>query len=239
MAGVQQISGRMLKHELIAKQLEDSIRGGSLAGGDALPAEVDLAQHFQVSRGTVRRALEELNRRRLITTENGRGSFVSFHGHEIDRPGGWARALVESGTGVSTEILRLELTTDLLLTTELDGAESEFVLIERLRRLPTGTVISFERALVPAVGPLAQIPTEGLIEGSLTKTLDAAGLVATNGEQWVEVVALESEAAAILKASKGTRFLRTTRLSQDPTGRFVEKVTSLLHPDHFRIHHRF
>jgi len=64
----------------------DRIQDGSLPPGHALPPETALAEKYQVSRLTVRRALADLARAGAIRTEHGVGSFVSFQPlrHRID-----------------------------------------------------------------------------------------------------------------------------------------------------------
>jgi GntR family transcriptional regulator len=48
-----------------------------LAPGARLRAERELAEHYEVAYGTVRRAMEVLRERRLIETIHGRGTFVT------------------------------------------------------------------------------------------------------------------------------------------------------------------
>ena len=45
--------------------------------GARLRAERELAEHYEVAYGTVRRAMEVLRERRLIETIHGRGTFVT------------------------------------------------------------------------------------------------------------------------------------------------------------------
>lgn len=63
------------------RQIEQSIEGdiisGRAASGSRLPTEAELAARFRVNRHTVRRAMEELERRGLVRIEQGRGSFVA------------------------------------------------------------------------------------------------------------------------------------------------------------------
>ncbi|MBW4036716.1 MAG: phosphonate metabolism transcriptional regulator PhnF [Proteobacteria bacterium] len=61
----------------IAAQLREDIASGAIAPGGRLPPEAALASRFAVNRHTVRRALEDLARDRLIRIEHGRGSFVA------------------------------------------------------------------------------------------------------------------------------------------------------------------
>lgn len=68
----------------IASALEERIGAGELRAEERLPSEGALSTRFAVNRHTVRRALEELERRGLIRTEQGRGSFVA--GTVLDYP---------------------------------------------------------------------------------------------------------------------------------------------------------
>ncbi len=56
---------------------EEEIQAGRVKAGEKLPAERDLAEELHTARGTVKRAYEELVRRRLVEAAPGRGSFVS------------------------------------------------------------------------------------------------------------------------------------------------------------------
>lgn len=66
-------------YQQVADQLRDRILDGSLAPGDRLPPEFELAEIFGVSRSTVREALRVLASRDLIHTTRGTngGTFVS------------------------------------------------------------------------------------------------------------------------------------------------------------------
>jgi GntR family transcriptional regulator len=60
----------------LADILEADIKAGTYAPGSPLPSEMTLAQRYGVSRGTVRRATEELRERGLVITLPQRGTFV-------------------------------------------------------------------------------------------------------------------------------------------------------------------
>lgn len=62
----------------IADDLEQEIVAGTYAAGERMPGEIELAQHFDVNRHTVRRALAELARRGVVRTERGSGTFVEL-----------------------------------------------------------------------------------------------------------------------------------------------------------------
>jgi DNA-binding FadR family transcriptional regulator len=57
--------------ELVAKRLRNSIIRGELKAGHALPGEVALMAHFQVSRQTLREALRVLESESLLSITRG------------------------------------------------------------------------------------------------------------------------------------------------------------------------
>lgn len=64
-------------HAIVAVRTESRIRSGEWATGDRLPPERDLCRELDVSRTTLRQALAELERRGLVSREQGRGTFVA------------------------------------------------------------------------------------------------------------------------------------------------------------------
>jgi GntR family transcriptional repressor for pyruvate dehydrogenase complex len=63
--------------DVIMAQLEAMILEGSLKPGQQLPPERELAAQFEVSRPSLREALQKLSARGLIVSRQGGGSFVS------------------------------------------------------------------------------------------------------------------------------------------------------------------
>lgn len=228
------------KPEQIATVLEKEIRSGMLGFGDRLQSENELVQRFSVSRNTVRKGLEELSNRGLITTRVGIGSFVTFDGKAVDGAIGWSRALADAGANAVTRTLRLEMVEDAELAAKLDIASTTFIAVDRVRsNAADGHAISIERSRLPLSPELEDVPLKGLREGSLHQTLRAAGLFPDHGEEWVDIAMLTAEDAAILACDAGAPFLRTRRLTRCADGRLIEYVTSLLNPEHFALHLEF
>ena len=63
----------------IKENITRQIVSGRWLSNHELPSETDLCAHFGVSRGTLRRALDELENRGLIVRRQGRGTFVATH----------------------------------------------------------------------------------------------------------------------------------------------------------------
>jgi GntR family transcriptional regulator len=228
------------KPEQIASVLEQEIRSGMLAFGDRLQSENELVQRFAVSRNTLRKGLEELNSRGLITTKVGIGSFVTFNGQTINDVMGWSKALADVGADTETRVLRIEMIRDAELAALLGISDDSFIAVDRLRLLGKDQKpISIERSRLPFLPELEEVPLKGLRSGSLTQTLRAVGLVADCGEEWADIEMLGEAEAALLGWAPGSAFLRTRRLTREADGRPIEYVTSLLNPAYFALHLEF
>ena len=62
--------------EYIVEQIESEIKNGNLPPGSKLPSERELARLFEVSRSSVREALNILQAKGLISSSQGEGTFV-------------------------------------------------------------------------------------------------------------------------------------------------------------------
>jgi GntR family transcriptional regulator len=66
-------------YQQIKALLTRSLSKSEWKAGEALPAEPELAQRFQVSQGTVRKALDALTAEGLLVRRQGKGTFVATH----------------------------------------------------------------------------------------------------------------------------------------------------------------
>ncbi|MFC1438653.1 GntR family transcriptional regulator [Streptacidiphilus sp. N1-10] len=227
------------KHQRIADLLTQEIRAGRLRQGSQLPGEHALTKRFAVSRTTVRQALRKLSDEGLIATRAGIGSVVTFDGTPLDDREGWTAAFAYAGTPLAATVLRLESVLDAELAQRLGLAEETgFLALDRVRSLAveSGDVpVSLELSRSLLVPELAEVPRTGLLDGSLTRTLAAAGLIQRRGRQVASVAPLPPSEATALARPAGEAFLKVERTSWDQDDGFVEHVTSWLSPEHFRL----
>lgn len=66
----------MLKYEKIADEIRQAIRKGKYSSGDQLPMEKEMCKQYQVSRVTIKRAMDELVKQGLVIKRRGSGTFV-------------------------------------------------------------------------------------------------------------------------------------------------------------------
>jgi GntR family transcriptional regulator len=80
-----------------------------------------------------------------------------------------------------------------------------------------------------------EITQEELVQtGSLYGVLGQHNIIIEVGEETIEAVAAQEEAATLLHVPLASPLLLTTRFSWDRDGRFVEYVVAFYHPDLYR-----
>lgn len=96
--------------DMIAAQLEELIVQGVLVPGERLLAERELAQEMDVSRPSLRDALQKLEAKGLIESRKGGGTFVrNFLGPSLTDP---LAALLEKSPNTAQDFLELRTTLD-------------------------------------------------------------------------------------------------------------------------------
>jgi GntR family transcriptional regulator len=66
----------------LERQMREALAGGEWKPGEAIPAERRLAERFNVSIGTIRKAIDELVAANLLIRQQGRGTFVASHNRD-------------------------------------------------------------------------------------------------------------------------------------------------------------
>jgi len=66
----------------VKKRITESLAEGLWNPGQSIPSEVELAQSFSVSQGTVRKAIDELAAENILIRRQGKGTFVASHDEE-------------------------------------------------------------------------------------------------------------------------------------------------------------
>ncbi|GAB0118004.1 GntR family transcriptional regulator [Acidisoma sp. 7E03] len=227
------------KYQRVAELLSRDIAAGTFRPGERLPGELDLARSFAVSRSTIRQALSNLQEAGLIETWSGAGSFVCYDGARIDDALGWSRALARHGVASEPRLLRFERIADPDLAADLALPAPDFLALDRVRRTDGGKPISFERSRLPWRAVFEPILADGLVDGSLSRTLEQLGIRPVGGSEAVELAHLSAEEAQALNQKEGAPFLGTTRIVHDRAGGIIEHVRSLLHPGHFTLQLNF
>lgn len=69
-------------YQQIKALITRGLQEGDWKPGEAIPSEMELAQRYRVSQGTVRKAIDELAAENLLVRRQGKGTFVATHSEE-------------------------------------------------------------------------------------------------------------------------------------------------------------
>ncbi len=219
---LNRVSPIPLYHQL-ARQLEAAVQSGVLAKGAFLENELDLADKWQVSRPTVRRAIQDLVDNGLLVRRRGVGTQVV--NDQVRRPFKLTSLfddLAASGRAPLTTVLTHErIAADTSVAEALSVPIGTGVVhIERCRAAGTHRLAILRNWLtVEAAG---QFSTEQLAASGLYALMRERGIRPHSATQRLGAVAATAADATILGLSVGAPLVTMRRVMQDDTGRVVE-----------------
>jgi GntR family transcriptional regulator len=140
------------RHSQISQWLRSQIDKGVYEAEEKLPSENELAKKFDVSRVTIRRALQSLESEEIIYRCQGLGSFVSETRtpHNLVRLTDFNEDMAKAGLDASSEVREFQtIDAPLWLTAPLNIQEGTKVIqVDRLR-LANGNPIAFDSTWLP------------------------------------------------------------------------------------------
>jgi GntR family transcriptional regulator len=69
-------------YEEVRQRITRALAAGEWKPGQLIPSEIEFARQFGVSKGTVRRALDDLVAEKILVRRQGRGTFVATHSRD-------------------------------------------------------------------------------------------------------------------------------------------------------------
>ena len=222
----------------IQKAILEQIQDGQLRPGGLLPSEAELAQQYQVSRITAKRALDDLVRLGRAYRQQGRGTFVAQPRiREISGFRSFSEDIRARGFVPSSQILEFTQTApDEAARERLHLPEGEQVYLLKRLRLASDEPVAIETACLPCricPGLLA----EDLSRGSLYNILmQKYQVVPTWADAEVEAAAASREEATLLKLKPGIPVLSARRVTYAANYDAIETVVSVYRGDRFTFY---
>ena len=204
------------RHAQITLWLVEQIEKGEYQPDEKLPSENDLAKKFDVSRVTIRRALQSLENDQIIYRCQGLGSFVSDERkkHNLIKLTDFNEDMERAGLEASSVVKRFEvITAPKWLAERLNIEENIKVLqVDRLR-LGDGEPIAYDTSWLPIFyGQL--LTKEALKEKTIYSILeDDYDIEVTKGCYRMSATAADDELSEALKVPVNTPLFLIDRIT--------------------------
>lgn len=214
-------------YQQIKQLLLRSLDQGEWKPGEVIPSEFELAARYQVSQGTVRKAIDELAAEHILMRRQGKGTFVSTH-HEPHVRFRFLRLAANEGhtPPIQSKILACQrVRTTATIAQQLDTKVGESLVF--IRRL-----LSFEG--VPTVIDDIYLPST-LFKGLTTQMLETHagvplyglfetefGVSMVRAEEQIRAVLAPQELADLLNIKQQSALLKVDRTSYTYADRPVE-----------------
>lgn len=224
-------------YQQIKTLLLQSLDRGEWKPGESIPSELELAARYQVSQGTVRKAIDELAAENLLLRRQGKGTFVATH-HEATVRYRFLRLTPDDG--------KPRLTGSRILDCRRQKASAEIAALLELR---TGdSVVNIRRLLsfdgMPTI--LDDIWLPGAVFRDLTADLLARyrgplyglfetefGISMVRADEKIRAVAAQEDESQLLDVACGAPLLLVERVSRTYGDRPVEVRRGLCRTEQF------
>ena len=203
-----------------------ALENGEWRPGEAIPSETELATRFNVSQGTVRKAIDEMAAENLLVRRQGKGTFVASHSD----PRAFFRFLrlvplaggIESSRSVPLECWRAKAGTEAARVLGLKLGDP-IVIVRRLLEFSEKPVVVDEIYLPGEI--FAGLTLEVLKESqsSLYSLFEGKfGVRMIRAEERLRAVAADRASAELLHVAEGSPLLSVERISYSYGDRPVE-----------------
>jgi GntR family transcriptional regulator len=203
-----------------------ALETGEWRPGDVIPSETELALRFNVSQGTVRKAIDEMAAENLVIRRQGKGTFVASH----DDPRAFFRFLrlaslngeFEPSRSVPLECWRAKAGQEAARLLGLKLADP-IIVVRRLLEF-TGKPVVVDEIYLPG-GIFSGLTLDVLKDwqGSLYSLFESQfGVRMVRAQERLRAVAADRGAAELLKVAEGTPLLSVERVSYTYGDRPVE-----------------
>ncbi len=216
-------------YQRLQRALREAIANRLLAPDDALPPERDLAEEFEVSRITVRKALDGLVSEGLLTRRQGAGTFVAARVEKsFSKLSSFSEDMLSRGRVPHSDWLsRSEGGVNPEESMTLGLSPGAPVYRFNRIRYADGAPMALEYSTIPAFA----LPSASAVETSLYGALEQAGHRPVRALQRLRAVLFNAEQAELMRVSEKAAGLLIERRGFLKDGRAVEFTRSFYRGD--------
>lgn len=223
-------------HQL-EEQIKVMIENNELKPGDLLPSEREFSEKHQISRMTVRQAINNLVQNGLLYRVQGRGTFIAEKKFEQPLRGltSFSEDMQRRGMTPSSQLLNFKIipaTSPIAFDLQIKEYEPVYE-IKRIR-LADNDPMALETTYIPA--NLVIGLTEEILNQSLYQFIEQKmNLTITYATQAIEASIADGKEAEYLKIKKGAPTLYIHRTTMLENGTPVETVKSVYRADRYKF----
>lgn len=182
--------------------------------GSYIPSERELIDYFQVSRITIRKALDSLVAQGVLMREQGKGTVVvkSPVQQTVTQLMGTLESAFEMGEKTSARVLdaRYEQAGNVIAKSLNINAEDIVLKVNRIRHGPSGPFAYLNNWLIRSMGE--KLDLDSLSESSILSQLRRQGLMPQQADQFIRATLCPPEVAMLLDTSVGAPLLEVYRV---------------------------
>jgi len=204
----------------LKKSIEDAVDRGVIGPGDALPSERDIALKAEISRVTVRKAVQDLVKGGVLVQRHGSGTFVAPRMERVEQ----SLPRLTSFTEGLDRGLYAPSPEEMMV---LGLSSTELVARVARLRIADDTPLAIERAALSA----RVLPDPEAVVASLYSTLQAGGNRPVRAVQRISAANLGEEDARLLEVAPGVAGLTIERISYLASGKVIEFTRSIYRGD--------
>lgn len=217
-------------YQQLINEIKESIQSGELKSGDRLMTEGEFSKEYDISRITVRKAIEVLVEEGILIKKQGIGTFVAEK--RLTRDGSIFMGFTEScrldNKVPSSRLLSADLAEATTVDQRnLDLEEGEMVIRIRRLRFCDGapTVLEdnhFSQKYAFLLGEN--------MDGSLYEILEEHGIFVAEGKRKITICFATKEEAELLNVKENDALLMMKDICTGPTGEVIHSCKSIINP---------
>lgn len=222
------------KHHQVYLVLCQQFRDGVYSHEAPIPGEVALAEQFGVSRITIRKALDRLEREGSIDRQRGRGTFVrpDFSESPVSASlSGSIENLIEMGLKTEVRVISFGYPRATAEVADILGI-APGSRVQKAVRVRSHDGIPFSHLTTYVPEDIGRTFDEAeMASNPLLVLLERAGAKIAHAEQTITAKLAAPEVARLLEVEPGAALLSIARVVRDEAERPVEYITGLYRPD--------
>ena len=224
-------------YEKVKRMLKDRINTGVYTIGSALPTEVKLIEEYNVSRITIRKAIDELVKLNLVEKRRGSGTYVlaTEHSYEMRRMTGTTEIQASYNKVVKYKVLRFSMITDnVSINKVLEVHKSEPIYyIRRVKYIDDMPIIVEDSYMPVYLFPDLNIST--LEKPKFDYVEHTKGMVIEGSRKEFAAVTPDKDIMEMLRMVKNSPVLKLSSVSNIKNGPIFDYTEGWFHPNAHRL----